>query len=404
MQKFLTFLGVAFASGLAAISIGANFWFGTLLTAGAERWLYGAVFALLDGLKTVLVPLAAAALAAGLRTKAAAAIAVFVVLTVRSFTAEIGLYAHTKSEVVGDARAAHQRYADARAAKARADADLAAIGAVRPAGDVAAEIGALRRDRLYDRSKQCAEATAPDSRELCARLDRLAGELAKAQEAARLRHAADAAAVALSKLDVAAAMRSVDPQAEALAKLLGIVVAVEPETVRTGLAVLIALLVEIGSGLGPWLATPSRRATPEPAAGPEAARPAAGEASAEAQAPEPAAAAPAPSAAADGAGAADGVVERWAAEALVRRRGSALPAAEARSSFEAWCMTEGLEPMNPTAFGRAMTAAGHRREKVGGVMRYLDLALAAPAIRPQLRVAVDNGPARRVLGRMARGG
>ena len=42
MLKFLTFLGGLFALGLAIISIGANFWFGTLLTTGAERWLYGA--------------------------------------------------------------------------------------------------------------------------------------------------------------------------------------------------------------------------------------------------------------------------------------------------------------------------------------------------------------------------
>ena len=85
------------------------------------------------------------------------------VLTVLSFTAEIGLYAHTKSEIVGDAKAAHARYADAKAAKAKAEADLAALGPVRPAGDIAADLGGLRRDRLFDRSKQCTEATTPES-------------------------------------------------------------------------------------------------------------------------------------------------------------------------------------------------------------------------------------------------
>ena len=62
MLKALTFLGGLFALGLALISIGANFWFGTLLTTGEERWLYGAVFSLLDALKTVLPVMAAGAL------------------------------------------------------------------------------------------------------------------------------------------------------------------------------------------------------------------------------------------------------------------------------------------------------------------------------------------------------
>ena len=52
-------------------------------------------------------------------------------------------------------------------------------------------------------------------------------------------------------------MRVVDPQAQALAKLVSPVGDVDPDTVRTGLAVLIALLIELGSGLGPWLAAPS---------------------------------------------------------------------------------------------------------------------------------------------------
>lgn len=90
---------------------------------------------------------------------------------------------------------------------------------------------------MFDRSKQCTEAIAGGSRELCARLDRLLGEQAKALEAGRKRHDLDAAAAALGKLDVSAAMRSIDPQAEALAKLVSFAVVVDPDTIRTGLAV-----------------------------------------------------------------------------------------------------------------------------------------------------------------------
>jgi len=75
------------------------------------------------------------------------------------------------------------------AAKAERDAEaaLSTLGPVRSIGDIEADIGALKRNYLFDRSKQCTDATARDSRELCASLDRLRGERLKAEEAARLR-------------------------------------------------------------------------------------------------------------------------------------------------------------------------------------------------------------------------
>ena len=206
------------------LSISANALFGTLLTTGQERWLYGVLFGTLDVLKTVLPLIAAAAFAAGVRAKGIAALLVFGVLTVLSLTASIGLYATTKNEMVGDAKAAHTRYQDAVATREETEAELAALGQVRPAGDIAGEIGALKKDRLYDRSKQCADATATDSRDLCAKLARLDGEASKAAEAARLRREIEKIGGALATMDVAAAMRSVDPQAEALARLVSVVI------------------------------------------------------------------------------------------------------------------------------------------------------------------------------------
>ena len=55
MRTFLTIFGGLVVTGLVIISVFANFWFGTLLISGQERWLYGAIFGLLDALKTVLV-------------------------------------------------------------------------------------------------------------------------------------------------------------------------------------------------------------------------------------------------------------------------------------------------------------------------------------------------------------
>jgi len=59
---------------------------------------------------------------------------------------------------------------------------------------------------------------------------------------------------------------------------------------------------------------------------------------------------------------------RWASDALVKRRGSFVAAKEARTAFESWCATHDAEPLNATAFGKAMTALGYERAKVGGVI------------------------------------
>lgn len=229
---------------------------------------------------------------------------------------------------------------------------------------------------------------------MCARLDRLNGEKSKADELVRLRHAVDLSTAALAKLDVAAAMRSIDPQAEALAKLLSVVVAVEPDTVRTALAVLIALLIELGSGLGPWLASPNDR---KPEDGAETT------VGASVTAVSTVEALPV---AEEAVGDADALVARWAAGAIVRRRGSFVPASEMRAAFEAFCGTEGAEAANATAFGKAMTRLGFERAKRGGTMRYEDVALTVPARSPvpSIRVAVDNTTERRALGHMAVGG
>ena len=391
MAVILTVLGGAAAMTLALLSISANALFGTLLTTGQERWLYGVLFGALDVLKTILPLIAAAAFAAGVRAKGIAALLVFAVLTVLSLTASIGLYATTKNEMVGDAKAAHTRYQDAVATREKAEADLAGLGKVRPAGDIAGEIGSLKRDRLYDRSKACTDATAADSRDLCARLARLEGEAAKAAEAARLRQEIDKARGRLATMDVAAAMRSVDPQAEALARLVSVAVPVSAETMRTALAVLVALLVELGSGLGPWLVSPSagprRLREPEEQLSPEMPQAAAPVTILEAVDVPPAA---------EPAG--EDAVRRWAAGAIAKRKGAFVPAKEVRAAFEAWCAGKGIKPLNPTAFGRTMGTLGFRSGKVGGDQRYFDLALVSKTAPATLRLTVATP--RRALGDM----
>ncbi len=102
MRTFLTIFGGLVVMGLVIISVFTNFWFGTLLISGQERWLYGAIFGLLDAFKTVLVPAAGFAAAAGMFWKGRVAAVVFAALFTLSFSAEVGLHSITKNEAAGE--------------------------------------------------------------------------------------------------------------------------------------------------------------------------------------------------------------------------------------------------------------------------------------------------------------
>jgi hypothetical protein len=208
-------------------------------------------------------------------------------------------------------------------------------------------------------------------------------------------------------MDVAAAMRSIDPQAEALARIVSAAVPVSPETMRTALAILVALLVELGSGLGPWLVTPTPRPQPRQETELASGQPRGNEAQdapvtileAEAVPAEPSpAVATAQSVSRERVG-------WWASGAVTKRRGGFVPAEELREAFYAWCDAHGIkERLNATAFGLAMKALGYKSGKVGGEQRYFDIALVG-TVPAHLRLAVDNAKApRRALGDMRAAG
>ena len=58
-------------------------------------------------------------------------------------------------------------------------------------------------------------------------------------------------ATKMAGMDLAAVMKSADPQSEALARFTGL----SPATMRDALAVLVAVLIELGSGFGLWVVT-----------------------------------------------------------------------------------------------------------------------------------------------------
>ena len=115
---------------------------------------------------------------------------------------------------------------------------------------IEAELSALRQDARWATSVQCTDATARASRTFCARYFELGGALEAARE--RLQHERQLADVRreIMRMRSDGAGLISEPQVQVLAQMLG----ASAPRVRTALIVLAALFIEIGSGLGLYLA------------------------------------------------------------------------------------------------------------------------------------------------------
>ena len=244
-------LGSALALSLSGISIACCYVFGTHLAPGHEGQLYGVLGGVADALKTILPLAIAAAISAGQKPRAVAGIVLFVAFSAYSFTSELGLYALGRDAVASEAAADKESFADLKQERAKIAARLKELGPQRPAGTVRGDAAALKAQRYWQTSNECSAPSWSMERDLCAKIQKLQGELASAEEAEGLRTKDDGLATKLQGMDVAAALRSTDAQAESLSRLTGISAA----SIKDGLAIMVALLIELGSGLGLWVTT-----------------------------------------------------------------------------------------------------------------------------------------------------
>jgi hypothetical protein len=222
---------------------------------------------------------------------------------------------------------------------------------LRPAGTIEAELAARRLDARFTRSRGCTDVTVADSRALCAEVAVLEGEKANATQAERLKGKIGEVQARIRGMDVAAALRSADPQAEQLAALTGL----SQDAVRLWMAIILSIMIELGSSLLLDVAAVAKRKE-EGSLGPVQAAEEAGEAI-------------------------DTRVDAWAMKALQAKRGGSIRCTDAREAFERHVRAAGSTPPAANAFGRAMTAMGHRRKKKAGHFHYVGIALCQPGLK-----------------------
>ncbi|MBN9260942.1 MAG: hypothetical protein J0I57_07490 [Hyphomicrobium sp.] len=251
MRTLLTGAAVLAALIMIAVSTSMNFLFmRQLANDPIDGLVLGGASASADILKACLPWFIALAAARRRYVFALVGGVVFAGFSIFSLMSSLGFAAEMRSGLV-EARVAQSRQLDEKMrALAAIDAQLQRMGVLRLTAEVERDMAIAEQDRRWTSSGQCTDATVPASRAFCAEHVRLVGEREVISKAAELQARRNALVVAIAELRQAGADGADDPQAAVIAKLLS----QDEGGVRTALIVAAALLVEVGSGLGLWLA------------------------------------------------------------------------------------------------------------------------------------------------------
>jgi hypothetical protein len=244
-------LGVIAAGILLAVSAAMNYRFGFSLGKTAlDGQIYGMASAAADCFKALIPFFFFAALRNRMWSQAIAAALVWTVVVAYSMTSALGHAALNRLDTTGQRAVEAAAYKDLRADSKRAQEQLTWIPAHRPGETVAAEVNVLKAQRYWVVTKECTLVTGKGARDFCQQFHKLNAELASAQQSEKLETRIADIGSKLAKATGGTAMAEADPQASVLAKISGL----DISTVQTALTIFVALLIEVGSGFGMYVA------------------------------------------------------------------------------------------------------------------------------------------------------
>jgi hypothetical protein len=385
MRHALGVLGVLAASVLLVVSAAMNWRFGySLGHSELDSQLLGLASAASDCLKALIPFFLFAALRNKQWSQAAAAGLLWAVCLTFSFASAIGFSAINRADTSGLRAAEAAVYGDMKVELDKTREKLSWVPQHRPAGMVEQEVEVLKQNKRWASSTSCTNATSGYSKAFCGQYHTLLAELGAAQEADKLQTRVDEIRGKLATSTSGVALASADPQVDALSNLSG----QNKALIQTGLILMVALLVELGSSLGFYVVfsnwkiyedktmkVPARKsniiaqaievvAPVMPVVSVDTEVPALPlVASANDNLSKPAARLQAP----------EGNVARYYKENVVASEGANLTASELYEDYTNWCNDNGKEPEALTTFGRDLSELGVQKIKFNGKMRYIGI-------------------------------
>ena len=381
MRHVLGVLGVAAAGVLLAVSAAMNWRFGySLGITEVDKQIYGAASAAADCFKALVPFFFFAALRNRMWSQAAASAVIWVVVTGYSLTSALGHAALNRLDTTGTRAVAAASYKDLRSELKRAEDQMSWIPQHRPAQTVQSDIDGLKNQRVWTWTKSCTDVNGKASRDFCQQFHGLSAELASANQAGGLLRQITVVKAELIKTQGSSASTEADPQAAVLTKLANMFgMTIKIEDMQTTLAVFVALLLEIGSGFGMYVAFSQWRLYDRDAPGVPHMVPAVQTVAA------PATVLMAPRTASIANDNKSGTVQKLIApetdvdrfhkERIEKSEGSSLTATALYEDYCAWCEEQSKEPLALPTFGREFGDLDVTKAKIAGRIRYIGIAL-----------------------------
>ena len=226
-----------------------------------------------------------------------------------------------------------------------------------------------------------------NQREFCQKVNGFGAELASAQQADLLGKQIGQLKKELSTTETMAAHSEADPQAAVLAKLLAFVglTNIKVDDVQTSLTIFVALLLEVGSGFGLYVACSQWRMYDRVSPPVSQMVVASAVQPARAAVPSTVLLTQKPAAIANDNKSVstprmvtpDDDVERYRKERIDHIDGSSLTATTLYEDYCAWCEEQRKEPLALPTFGRELGELGVPKAKIAGRVRYIGIALKA---------------------------
>lgn len=379
IRHALGVFGILAAGVLLAVSAAMNWRFGySLGRTELDGMIYGSASVAADCLKALIPFFLFAALRNRMWSQAAAAAVVGLVVTAYSLTSALGHAALNRFDTTGHRMVEAQTYKDLRSDLKRAQDQLSWIPQHRPAATVQGEIEALKNQRAWSFTKACSDVTGRQGRDFCQKYHGLHAEMASGQQAEALEARIAEIQSKLGKTDAMTVMGEADPQAAVLAKISGVSV----EQVQMAMTIFIALLLEVGSAFGMYIAFSQWRLYDREApAAPSMA-------TVQSTAAAAVAATPAVAVRKPRFGANDNRslppnkllvpetdVQRFYKESVDSQDGHTVSATSLYEAYCVWCEERQKEPLALPTFGREIAEFGIQKVKKKDGVRYVGIAL-----------------------------
>ncbi len=413
LRHALGVLGVMAAGVLLAVSAAMNWQFGfSLGRTEFDGQLLGAASAAADCLKALIPFFFFAAIRNRMWSQAIASVLVWTVVTSYSLTSALGFAAQQRADASAQRTQVNQAYDGLRADLKRAEEAAAWTPQHRPHEAVQASIQSYKSQPGWKWSNGCKDVSSKSEQKYCQGYHNLEAELASAKAATSNDTRIADIKAKLAGMEGSSATAGADPQAKVLADLATLAIpGIKVESVQTAMAVFVALLLEIGSGFGMYVAfsqwrlydsyapaasRTARRVSEEDTVAATVAAPVLTPA-VQVKKPRSGAndnrtietlperqpieaktvetrvvetkAAPARLVAPET------DVERFYKESIEVQDGSSVTATQLYEDYCSWCETKNKEPLALPSFGREFADLGVKKERIAGRVRYIGISL-----------------------------